>query len=127
MSGESEEIQSGGLLKRYVERADCMQNITLADWAAWYDSCNEKNKQYRKTGKNTDVGNLLLENDEENNDDELLQSMPVVHATVGKVSNERTRPIVIRSVWFSEKAEPKKHYREMIMLFTSWRNEQSHL
>ena len=42
MEDDSEEIQSGGLLKRYVERPECMQNITLADWAAWYDSCGKK-------------------------------------------------------------------------------------
>jgi hypothetical protein len=29
MSDESEEIHSGGLLKRYVERPDCLKNITL--------------------------------------------------------------------------------------------------
>ena len=38
MSDESEEIHSGGRLKRYVELPDSLKNITLADWAAWYDS-----------------------------------------------------------------------------------------
>ena len=42
LSDDCEEIQSGGLLKRYIERPECMQNITLADWAAWYDSCDKK-------------------------------------------------------------------------------------
>ena len=41
MSDESEEIHSGGLLKRYVDRPDCLQNVTLADCAAWYDSCGQ--------------------------------------------------------------------------------------
>lgn len=31
MSDDCEEIHSGGLLKRYTERPDCLQNITLAD------------------------------------------------------------------------------------------------
>ncbi len=48
MSDESEEIHSGGL-KRYVERPDILQHITLADWAAWYDTCGQNN--YRKTNK----------------------------------------------------------------------------
>ena len=42
MEDDSEEIQSGGLLKRYVERPKCMKNVTLADWAAWYDGCGQK-------------------------------------------------------------------------------------
>ena len=56
LSDDCEEIQSGGLLKRYTECPECMQNITLADWAAWYDSCGKKG--YRKTSKKCDVDNL---------------------------------------------------------------------
>ena len=70
LSDDWEEIQSGGLLKRY------MQNITLADWAAWYDSHGKKG--YRKTNKKCDVDNLLLANEEEENDDELLNDNPGV-------------------------------------------------
>jgi hypothetical protein len=50
MSDESEEIHSGGLLKRYVERPDSLKNITLADWAAWYDSSGLN--KYRNLLKN---------------------------------------------------------------------------
>ena len=49
LSDDCKEIQSRGLLKRYIERPECMQNITLADWAVWYDSCGKKG--YRKTNK----------------------------------------------------------------------------
>ncbi len=35
MSDDCKEIQSGGLVKRYVERPECMHSVTLADWAAW--------------------------------------------------------------------------------------------
>ncbi len=70
MSDESEEIHSGGLLKRYVERPDILQNVTLADWAAWYDTCGQNN--YRKTNKKVDIDNLQVETEDENNDDELV-------------------------------------------------------
>ena len=76
LSDDCEEIQSGGLLKRYIEHPECMQNITLADWAAWYDSCGKKG--YRKTNKKCDVDNLLSENEEEENDDELFNDNPGV-------------------------------------------------
>ncbi len=49
MSDESEEIHSDGLLKRYVERPDILQHITLAHWAAWYDTSGQNH--YRKTNK----------------------------------------------------------------------------
>ena len=110
MSDESEEIQSGGLLKRYVERPDCLKNITLADWAAWYDSCGKQ--------KNSKVcDDELL-----NGDKTSLTSDPSI-----KSIRKRTQARVIRSVWFNKDAQPEKYYRELIMLFTPWRNEQTDL
>jgi hypothetical protein len=110
MSDESEEIQSGGLLKRYVERPDCLKNITLADWAAWYDSCGKQ--------KNSKVYDDELLNGDETS----LTSDPSI-----KSIRKRTQARVIRSVWFNKDAQPEKYYRELIMLFTPWRNEQTDL
>ncbi|CAB4003269.1 Hypothetical predicted protein [Paramuricea clavata] len=69
MSDESEEIHSGGLLKRYVERPDILQNVTLADWAAWYDSCGKQN--HKKSHKKADIDNFPVETGDGNNDDDL--------------------------------------------------------
>ena len=44
--------------------------------------------------------------------------------TSGK-TKKRTTARIIRSVWFNKETEPEKHYRELIMLFTSWRNEET--
>ena len=63
MSDESEEIHSGGLLKQYVDQPDFLQNVTLADWAAWYDSCGQS--KYKRTLKKSDVDNLLLDDEDE--------------------------------------------------------------
>ena len=124
LSDDCEEIQSGGLLKRYIERPECMQNTTLADWAAWYDSCGKKG--YRKTSKKCDVDNLLLENEEEQNDDELVNDSPGASLSRSKELKKRTEARIIRSVWFNKEAQPEKHC-ELLMLFTSWRNEETDL
>ena len=34
---------------------------------------------------------------------------------------------IIRSVWFNKETEPEKYFRELIMLFTSWRNDNTDL
>lgn len=31
----------------------------------------------------------------------------------------------MRSVWFNKDADPEKHYCELIMLYTAWRNEET--
>ena len=95
LSDDCEEIQSGGLLKRYIERPECMPNVTLADWAAWYDSCNKKG--YRKTNKKCDVNNFLSENEEEENDNSDVSS------TRSKELKKRTLARIILSVWLTKK------------------------
>ena len=90
-----------------------MENSTLADWAAWYDSCGKNS--YRKTSKKTDIDSLPMENNEEYNDDQLLGDNPGVTRTVNKAVKKRTQARIIRSVWFNKEAESEKHYRELII------------
>ncbi len=103
-----------------------MQHITLADWAAWYDTCGQNN--YRKTNKKTDIDSLPVETENENNDDELLDNENSLTSVSPKNSiKKRSQARIIRSVWFNKDAQPEKHYRELIMLFTPWQNEQTDL
>ena len=71
MDDDLEEVHSSGLLNRYIQRPASFENISLADWAALYDSCQ---KPLMKKSKSTDLDNIPLEaiDDEENNDYELL-------------------------------------------------------
>ena len=45
LEDDSEEIYATGLLKRYTKRPTSLEHVSLADWAAWYDSCD---KLYQK-------------------------------------------------------------------------------
>ena len=38
MEDDCEEVYTGGLLQRYAKRPFTLEHLTLADWAAWYDS-----------------------------------------------------------------------------------------
>ena len=58
MDDDSEEIHSGGLLNRYIQKPANLENVSLADWAALYDSCQ---KQFMKKSKTLDTDNLPLE------------------------------------------------------------------
>ena len=130
MEDDCEDIYTNGLIKRYTMRTSSLENVTLADWAAWYDMCG---KPYVKQSNELDVDNLLSEtcNDDDYNDDDDdyddgdddKSSKKVILAKTKK----RTKARIIRSCWFSKEAEPEKYYRELIMLFTSWRNEETDL
>ena len=127
MEDECEEIHSGGLLKRYAERPVSLQYVTLADWAAWYDS-SSKHYQKQSNATQIDLDNLPLEslNDDETNDDDFCDNMTDKLKTQRGIK-KRTNSRVIRSVWFNREAQPEKHYRELLMLFTPWRNEETDL
>ena len=122
MEDDCEEIYTGGLIKRYCKRPPKLEDLTLADWAAWYDSCG---KPYIKKSNQLDTDNLLLEtsiDDDLNDDDDNLCKKETCSKT-----KKRTKSRIIRSVWFNKEAEQEKHYRELIMLFTPWRNEETDL
>ena len=91
MPDESEEIHSGGLLKRYIERPASLQNVKLADWAAWYDS---RRKHCERNTNKLDVDQLPLEvADDENSDDDLYDNSEKPTSKIKK----RSKPRIIRS------------------------------
>ena len=68
MRDESEEVHSSGLLNGYIKRPSSLENVTLADWAALYDS---PQKPFVKKSKDINKDNLPLERA----DDEELMTM----------------------------------------------------
>ena len=123
MDDDCEEIYTSGLLKRYCKRPTKLENVTLADWVAWYD-CSKKT--YVKQTNEVDIDDLPVEtfiDDDQNDDDDYDEHSKVTSSKIKK----RTKARIIRSVWFNKEAEPEKHYRELIMLFTPWRNEETDL
>nr|XP_058946351.1 uncharacterized protein LOC131774356 [Pocillopora verrucosa] len=121
MDDDCEDVYTNGLLQRYAKRPLSLEYLTLADWAAWYDSCG---KPYAKKSFERDSDNLPLETaDDEQNDDDLFED----NLINPKSNKKRSKARIIRSVWYNCEKDPEKHYRELIMLFTSWRNEDTDL
>ena len=110
MPDESEEIYSGGLLKRYIKRPVTLQNVTLADWAAWYGSCH---KHCEQNTKKLDVDQLPLETTDDENNGDLCDDS---EKSISKIK-KRSKARIIRSPWFNKESHPEKHYQEIIMLF----------
>lgn len=115
MDDDCEEIYTSGLIKRYCKHPAKLENLTLADWAAWYDCSG---KPYANPSDEVDVDDLLMENfiDDNQNDDEDIE----LSKNACSKTKKRSKARIIRSVWFNKHSEPEKHYCELIMLFTSW-------
>jgi hypothetical protein len=120
LQDDSDEIYASGLIKRYTNRPVKFDNLSLADWAAWYDSSG---KPYMKPSKQLDIDNYLLEtnlgdiNDDDNKDNEISEPK----------NKKRSKARIIRSVCYNKEVDSEKHYRELVMLFASWRNETTDL
>ena len=53
--------------------------------------------------------------------------LSVQRTLVKKKTKKRTKARIMRSVWYNKEAEPEKHYWELMMLITPWRNEETDL
>ena len=71
LEDESDEIYASGLINRYAKRPASLENLSLADWAAWYDS---HNKSYIKPCHELDIDHYLLETNVDDNDDDIVQN-----------------------------------------------------
>ena len=118
LEDESDEIYAHGLINRYTKRPANLENLSLADWAAWYDS---PGKSYIKPFRELDIDNYPLETNVDNNDDDNVENK------IEQKNRKRTKARVIRSVCFNKNIDSEKHCGELIMLFTSWRNERTDL
>ena len=93
----------------------------MVDFAAWYDLSTPYVKQINVL----DTDDLLIEtsciNDDKHNDDDEDSNLDT------KSAKKRIKARIIRSCWFNKDAESEKYYQELIMLFTSSRNEETDL
>lgn len=87
---QSTEIFYPNILQHYSKRPDCMWNVTLAEFAAYY------------SGKSS-------------------------NSSANEFMIKRKRPRVIRYRRYNIKTDPDNFYREQLMLFHPWKNEESEL
>lgn len=98
-----------------MKRPSSLENVTLADWAALYDS---PQKPFVKKSKDIGADNLPLETADDEENDELPDcANEAMQNTKQSKPKQCLKPRIIRSVWFNVKSHP---YRELIMFFTSW-------
>ena len=113
-----------------------LENWCLADYVS---KLNVIYLSKRDTEESEEVESKVIEPNECNHDDnldkaelllgDLTPSSEKINFTLpnGISFRERSNPRVIRYVRFSEKVDPEKAYRERLMLFFPWRDEQRDL
>ena len=132
MDDDDENIEARGLITRYEERPHSLQNICLADFACWYSE-NKAVSSFRshmRSGSSAD--GYLQENNPtvasegqgDGDDDEIGDSAEEKPMDMDEEYRKRSVPRILRTCRFNKEKEEEKHYRELIMLYTSWRDER---
>ena len=127
---ESTDIEADNIIKRYSRRPKVLETYCLADYVSKVVSVSKDkvsdNSEHvsEASGSDNDI-DLNEENTPNINDDQNRNRYSVLRK--GLKVTLRSRPKVLRYVRYNEKVDPNYFYREQLMLFHPWRNENSDL
>ena len=138
MDDDDENIESRGLITRYEERPDSLENVCYADFACWYtENKTMSSFQSRKATKASADGylkenNPSLNSERQNDDDndeeeEHIDRGEEKQIDLNQEYRKRSVPRILRTCRFNKEKEEEKHYRELLMLYTAWRQEKDDL
>ena len=126
LEDDDTDIHADNLLKRYEKRSDKLSAICLAEFAAWYDlrdvSSTPRERKTKPDGflaeNNTADDAIDNAQNDDNNHDSVNEEVPVPQ----KEQSTKKRKIgrILRTVRFNVDKSPDNHYRELIMLYTTW-------
>ena len=117
MDPDDPDIYSVGIIERYVNRPDALNDLCYADFAA-----NYVNKSANKDLEEDDIENYTTPvsntNDLETGNEKTIE----LKNELGKM-RKRTQPIVIRYHKVSLLKDPELHYMTLLQLYMPWTNE----
>ncbi|XP_060603886.1 uncharacterized protein LOC132756767 [Ruditapes philippinarum] len=121
----STEVEMDSTLKRYKRRPKCMENLCYADFAAWYDLCPGR-KQEKVAHIEEDLPETEYEHDK---DDDLEPCGSVdyekkIRFPCGTCVRKRKRQKVIYTHVASITQDKEEFFRQKLMLYSPWRNEE---
>jgi hypothetical protein len=119
LDSDSTDIGARGLLDHYVQRPDVLEDICLADFAAWYTFSSKKSKS-----NEPEISDVVDINEAEGPDEQ--DELPKFLRLKDKSGYIRKRKVerIIRFRRYGEKEDPENYCREQIMLYYPWRDEE---
>ncbi|KAJ8048298.1 ATP-dependent DNA helicase PIF1 [Holothuria leucospilota] len=123
MDPDDTDIECGNIIKRYSQRPHLLEQYCLADYASKiniiypkeiqdpYDDCYEDDPFHMKN--------------ESQDEAQFLSGQETVNVTLksGVQIKSCSTPKIIRFVNYNQKTDPENYFRERVMLYVPWRNE----
>ena len=132
LPAESTDVESDNVIQRYSKRPKQLSKFCLADYVSKVDIIYPKgNKVPEKVNdkNDDDQGDSSSSNESEDSlDDDNSQGSDLLYKTKNGIKYKKRKvPRIIRYVKYNKKKDPENYFREQLMLFVPWRNEQKDL
>lgn len=131
LKNDSTDVESGNIVKLYQQRPKVLEGICLADFVAWfqvkYKKENERNTASTCDELPEDVADDICSDDAITISTDSCEFAQSYLFRNGTEIIKRSKPQVLRWVNFDRETDSEKHYQELLMLFTPWRNEEKDL
>ena len=132
LPAESTDVESDNVIQRYSKRPKQLSKFCLADYVSKVviiypkgnkvpEKVNDKNDDDRCDSSSSN------ESEDSLDDDNSLGSDLLYKTKNGTKYKKRKVPRIIRYVKYNKKKDPENYFREQLMLFVPWRNEQKDL
>ena len=129
LPAESTDVESDNVIQRYSKRPKQLSKFCLADYVSKVDiiypkgnkvteKVNDKNEDDRCDSSSSNESEDSLDDDNSRGSDLLYKTKN------GTKYKKRKVPRIIRYVKYNKKNDPENYFREQLMLFVPWRNEQ---
>ena len=132
LPAESTDVESDNVIQRYSKRPKQLSKFCLADYVSKVDIIYPKGNKFpeKVNDKNDDdrCDSSSSNESEDSLDDDNSQSSDLLCKTkYGTKYKKRKVPRIIRYVKYNKTKDPENYFREQLMLFVPWRNEQKDL
>ena len=136
MPQDSTEIEADNVIKRYMRRQEVLEDYCLADFISRIVSISKIQAILPKTSERTETHDYANDdNFEDEYEENKIPQMDTENTSKLRYSVTkgnyrivlRTKPKVLRYVNYNKKVDSENFYREQLMLFTPWRNEENDL
>ena len=135
LPSNSTEIEADNVIKRYSRRHEALEGYCLADFISKVVSVSNMRSKERQTFACSNADDSCSDDDYEDNDDEKNVAQDTVHLSRSRYSIVngdfriivRAKPKILRYVNYNKKVDSENYYREQLMLFYPWRNEDRDL
>lgn len=118
LESQSTDIYRKGKIEYYTERPEELDHLCLADFVACFKVLGSNEDAIA-----SDEDAVVIEQIE--NETNSRTKMPIYTLTGGKkIQQRKNEPKIIRYCRYNKTQDPFNYFRELVMLFLPWRNEQ---